>query len=1355
MPTCFSRLHQAIVFLLFLSGSFQTFAQKAGLEVTRNSAVDRSLTIKNMTVDATGRRYVSNSKGIFQVKANDFATPVPVAPGEKNVLAFSGGNADFAWSEAKFREQVNTPCSVTSAWYDSKSQTLWLGTDEAGLFQFNTQPEFKLVQQYLPVNSKLKSPHITTIFQDASGRLWVGNEDGVMYGTPGRWKNALSGFKVQRVREYNTVIYVLADGSISKAPGGEKWSDLALEEKYLEGDINDFDIDPTGKMWILSGNVSRFDLLANTYEEFGGSEYYTSQYGTCIAVDHDGAVWVGTEDKGLFSVDKASNMVLNAFLEAPISCEGNGRDAVIATKVTGGTPPFSYTWTGGLTGENPKNISQGTYSVTVSDSKGVSRTAEVPVPDSRLKLKVRQKKPASNATAADGSGEVDIATNASGIVVTWDNGENRVVATQLTAGEHRVTVSDPKGCTMTLTLTITVAGQPLTVELASESPIPCAGQAGLITAKSSGGKTPYKYAWSNPAFTNDKATAVAGTYTVTVTDGAGATSTASIKLAQPEPLSLNAVAQSVSSAGGADGKALAQAKGGSGVYTFKWDNGETTFTATKLTEGNHSVTATDANGCVATASVKIDVKVDAFAVILREARPIKCHGEKTSLTVAAVGGRTPYKEYKWSPEIKSIADGVTTGTYTVTATDNSGATATATIVIKEPKKLSVSTILQLGTSPGKEDGKALAVVEGGTGAMFFKWDNGEVTAATNMLPPGLHYVTVTDENGCTASAPVMIPEGLQPVTLTVKETAPIRCAGEKTTLDIQSSGGKGAIKYTWNVQAISGLKPSVGAGEYTITATDAAGNTATAAITVKQPEPFSATAQVTSAAGVGAADGKALAKASGGTAPYAYKWSNGETSAEAVKLPAGNHTVAVTDANGCTANAGISVSENILPLSASISASVKAKCAGEKTTLTVDVAGGKKPFTYTWSNNTIVAGKPVDLVNGNYIVTVSDAVGTTATAAYNHSQPEALTASAQAQSPASVSAADGKALAKASGGTAPYAYKWSTGETAPEATKCAAGTHTVTIVDANNCSATATVSISENILPLTANIVESAKAKCAGDQITLGVEVAGGKKPYSYKWSNPSLEAGRPANLVNGTYVVTVTDQLGASTTASLNLKQPDPLAVAVDVQAPASAGNTDGKALANPSGGTAPYIYAWTSGESTNTATRLAPGPQSVKVTDANGCVATGTLEVTENILTLTIALTEKTPIKCAGEKATLNLKIAGGKTPYTYNWSSAALSADNLSGLDAGDYAVTVTDAKGTTKTAALSVKAPSALSVELVRNIGATTDRSSDGKAELSVKGGTPKYNILWDTKQTGLSAPKLPLGKHSVTVTDANG
>ncbi|MFN0035713.1 MAG: hypothetical protein ACKVUS_11650, partial [Saprospiraceae bacterium] len=755
-------------------------AQKAGLEVTRCSAVDRALTLKNVAIDAAGRKWAANANGIFQVKAADLATPLKLGPGEKNVLAYRGGNADFSWSEAAFRSQVDEPCSVTAAWYDEKNQQLWLGTDEAGLFQFSTQPELKKVQQWKTVNSKLKSDNITIIFQDAAARLWVGTDQGLMYGPPGRWKSDLPGTNVQRVREYNTVIYVLAEGSISKAPGGEKWSDLALEEKYLEGDINDFDIDPSGKMWLVSGNLTRFDLLANTYDEFGGPEYYTSQYGNCMAVGVDGVVWVGTSDKGLFMVDKAYSMVLNAYVDKPISCEGNGKDAVLMAKITGGEAPYTYTWTGGLSGENPQNVGAGNYSVTVTDIKGKARSAEIGVPDSRLKVKVRQKKPISAPGMADGAGEVDIPTNASGIIVLWDNGEVLATATKLTAGEHSVTVTDPKGCTMTLKVTISEVAQPVSASISEKTKIKCAGGKAGLTVAVKGGKKGYTFKWSNPSIVGENPENVpAGDYVVTVTDATNATSTAAISVTQPDALSVLVLVQAPASTGGSDGKALAQVKGGTGSYFYRWDNGEVVFVATKLPPGSRSFTVTDANGCAATTSFVIPENVLTLTVSISETGKIKCAGEKSALAVEAKGGKGGFL-YAWNnPALTGNKPGnVPAGDYVVTVTDGAGTSQTASIKVKSNQPLAVSAIAQGIVSTGGADGKALAMTSGGTVEHYFKWDNDEITAATLRLTAGLHTVTVTDENGCTATATVMMTEKVLPLEVAITEKTKIKCSRE-------------------------------------------------------------------------------------------------------------------------------------------------------------------------------------------------------------------------------------------------------------------------------------------------------------------------------------------------------------------------------------------------------------------------------------------------------------------------------------------------------------------------------------------------------------------------------------------------
>jgi outer membrane protein OmpA-like peptidoglycan-associated protein len=726
-----------------------------------------------------------------------------------------------------------------------------------------------------------------------------------------------------------------------------------------------------------------------------------------------------------------------------------------------------------LSGEAPRNIGAGSYTVTVTDNKGKFRTATVDVLDARLKLKVRQKKPASAPGIADGSAEVDIATNASGIAILWDNGEVMVTATKLTPGEHKVAVTDPKGCAMTLTVMIAVVGQPLVLTLTPEINIMCAGGKVPLLAKVEGGKPPYAFSWNNASLSGDKVNVSAGKYALTVTDATGATATAVYNLTQPEPLTVTAMAQGVSSAGGADGKALVQAKGGSGTYSFKWDNGETSFSATKLPAGNHTVIVSDAHGCVANAYVKIDAKIDGFAVILREARPIKCYGEKTNLSVAAVGGKTPYKEFQWSPNMKSATQSIGAGEYAVTATDAAGTTATATISILAPQELLASAIPQSATNAGEDNGKALVTIKGGTGAMSFNWDNGEITAATNHLSAGLHRVTVTDENGCTATATVTITEGVLPLTMVVNEVKAIQCAGEKASLEVQVIGGKGPFNYAWSNPAIVGGRPNVPAGEYSVTMTDMAGTKAVATISVKQPAAMAIINTVCTPATIGASDGKAKVIFEGGALPRTFSWDNGETTEEAIRLPAGTHQVTATDANGCSVTATAEVAENVRSLTVAITEKISIQCTGQKAGLVLKVTGGKAPFQYSWSNPNLSGDTPGGLDAGSYSVTVTDAKGNTQSASITVKAPSVFVVELTRNIGATAGKNDGKAEISIKGGTPKYSILWDTKQTGLSAPKLAFGKHSVNVTDANGCIQKIDFETEKRILPELTGTLES------------------------------------------------------------------------------------------------------------------------------------------------------------------------------------------------------------------------------------------------------------------------------------------
>ncbi len=1204
MFNCSFRLSKAFILTVLSFVSIQLFAQKAGLEVTRCSAIDRNISVRNITVDALGRKWGANSKGVYQIKASDLGTLQSIPVGDKNVLTYKGGNADFTWKDDDFKKFVKKPCSVISAWYDAKNDLLWLGTDEAGVFQFKTKPQMQLVENLTAANSKLKSDQINIIFQDKNGRMWIGCESGVMYGNQGKWKYDLTDFPVSRVREYGTVIYALADGDISKAPNGEKWSDLSVLESKTEGLVRDFDISSDGKMWLVSGVLTRFDLLTNTYDVFGGPEYYTSQYGNSIAVDQESAVWVGTDDKGMYLVDKASSMTVNAEIEEGIQCDGNGKDATAVVKVTGGLAPYTYQWSGGLSGSNPKNIAPGNYSVSVTDSKGKGRTAQLSVPDTRMKVTIKQKKSASGPGKSDGVAVLELEGNASGIQVLWDNGETMVQANTLTPGVHTVMVTNQKGCKTTGTVTI--------VE-----------------------------------------------------------------------------------------------------------------------------------------------KTDPLFVSVTERSKLRCSYDKITLNLDVQGGKRPYG-FQWSdPEIKGInPTNVTAGTYTVTITDANKATATATVTLAAPPIFEARAVSEMPASFGKTDGIAKATINGGSAPFAYVWDNEETSPSALQLSAGVHTFTVTDGVGCTASASVTIAESVATLSVAITEQTKIKCAGDAAIIMAVVKGGKPPFQYQWNNNAgvadiITNLQP----GEYHVTVTDGTGTTSTSKFAITAIPVFEVTVKADAPASTGNSDGKASVVLANQD-KHSFKWDNGETTAQALKLAPGTHRVTVTNPNGCAANGAITINENILPLSASISERIKIPCNGGTTALTVQVSGGKPPYKYQWNNTGLNGDKPSNVNAGDYFITVTDATGTNSTATFKVDQPPVFMGNYKADAPASTGNADGKASVILANGLN-HTFKWDNGENGQQAVKLSPGTHSVTVTDPNGCTTNGSVLITENILTLSALVTEKGKIKCNGDKTGLLAQVSGGKPPYKYQWNNGILTGDKPDNVTAGMYLLTVTDAVGAVSTATVNVEQPANFVVTGQMDSPASANNADAKATVNANGGTTPYSYSWDSGERSATASKLNAGNHQVTVADANGCTSIVVVAITENILTLTVALTEKTKIKCASDKATLFVKVSGGKAPFNYAWSSPTISGEQAEGVGAGSYAVTVTDAKGASQTAKLNIVAPETLEASVLSSIGVASETSNDGKAKISVKGGTAPYSILWDNKQTGTTATKLNLGKHTVTVKDANG
>uniref|UniRef100_UPI003A8DE63C T9SS type A sorting domain-containing protein n=1 Tax=Flavobacterium sp. TaxID=239 RepID=UPI003A8DE63C len=467
-----------------------------------------------------------------------------------------------------------------------------------------------------------------------------------------------------------------------------------------------------------------------------------------------------------------------------------------------------------------------------------------------------------------------------------------------------------------------------------------------------------------------------------------------------------------------------------------------------------------------------------------------------------------------------------------------------------------------------------------------------------------------------------------------------------------------------------------------------------------------------------------------------------------VGLTAGTYDVTVTDANGCTATASATINEPTALIASAVTTAVSCN-GGSNGTVDLTVTGGTAPYTYVWSN-TATTEDMVGLTAGTYDVTVTDANGCTATASATVNEPTVLMASAVTTNVSCNGGSNGTVDLTVTGGTAPYTYVWSNTATTEDMTGLTAGSYNVTVTDANGCTTTASATVTEPTI-LMASAVTTNVSCNGGSNGTADLTVTGGTAPYTFAWSNTATTEDM-VGLTAGTYDVTVTDANGCTATASATVTEPTALMASAVTTAVSCNGGSNGTVDLTVTGGTAPYTYVWSNTAITEDMVGLTAGTYDVTVTDANGCTATASATVTEPTALMASALT--TAVSCnGGSNGTVDLTVTGGTAPYTYVWSNTATTED-LTGLAAGTYDVTVTDANGCTATASATVTEPTALAVTF------TTDNVScpggnDGTATVTVTGGIAPYTYVWSNNATTASITGVTDGTYNVTVTDSNG
>jgi gliding motility-associated-like protein len=598
-----------------------------------------------------------------------------------------------------------------------------------------------------------------------------------------------------------------------------------------------------------------------------------------------------------------------------------------------------------------------------------------------------------------------------------------------------------------------------------------------------------------------------------------------------------------------------------------------------------------------------------------------------------------------------------------------------------------------------------------------------VTTLSDIVPIGTLY---------TWSAPIINPVG----TITGSSAQPVGQTEISQTL-INTSTAPATATYT--ITPISG---------------NCVGATFTITITINPA--MNPNAVVTNSTCFGINNGSITTNTTGGIpfttgVPYTIQWTgpNGFSSSNAniSNLVPGTYNLSITDAGGCPIANSYTITEPS-DIVLSTDSNTNITCFGSNNgSIAISVIGGTGAYSYSWTQNNIPYATTEDISNlspATYVVTVSDANNCgPKTATFVITEPPLLQVNLVSQTNINCYGfATGAINSSVIGGTPieitpgvfDYNYSWTgpNGYTSSNQniSNLIAGNYNLTVTDAQGCVDTLSVTLTQSseiiINAITTPIV------CYGDNnATIAVTLSGGNAPYQVQWSNLAVGLNQN-NLSPGNYTITVTDALGCQKSSTINIPSPPLFDVSPVATNISCFGANDGSIVLNFVGGIAPVNLVWSDGSTAGTTrNNLGPGTYSVVITDSKPCTITRTFTILEPQL-LVLSANTVNALDCNNANSgQINLLVSGGTPPFSYLWNNGATTED-LNSIPAGNYQVTVTDARGCIKTAQYSITRPNPLVLSVNTTTNATCSTFTVTQDFTAVaSGGVPPYIYNWSS------------------------
>ena len=1093
----------------------------------------------------------------------------------------------------------------------------------------------------------------------------------------------------------------------------------------------------------------------------------------------------------LIEIAEPDELIIGAVPVSNVSCAGTntGRAAAV---VEGGVYPFSFSWSNGNTDSLATDLPAGISTVIVTDANGCTSTDDVVLDESDALVSGTRVAKAACFNSADGIG---VATPDGGFgdyTYLWDANagfQTRDTAFNLSAGLYEVTVTDELGCESIAQLTM-IENTALDIDVAIFQQAPCNGNAeggGQVSATGGSG-APYQYQWSGDVINANAQIAFGmtiGTYTVTVTDGAGCQDTAQLVMTANSPINIDADLTPTTCASATDGQANLTISGGGPNYTYTWsDGGAATEDRNDLGPGTYSVTVSDQTGCAQVSAVTIAGPDTLVAQIdLANLQNESCLNGGDGSASALVSGGTGTYTYQWDAnaanQTTATATNLTAGAYTVTVLDQNLCEAITTATISAGGALQVQLTADALDCFGDADATINATVTGATGNVTYNWSPGPGASGATYtnLAAGWYYLEVSDANGCGTTDSIEI---VDPVQLTTTISAGTdNCDGPSDgTATVMASGGTGAGTYTYawsDPQAQqTATATDLDNAVYFVTVTDGNGCTAIDTVDVSAPPALMASVVAEDVLCFNDATGSLTVTASGGTPPYSYAYSD-PTLPDAPfvgQLLAGNYgIITVTDANGCTAqtdaaNAIITQPGGGLFVTTT---AVDVNCYGDANgSISLAIGGGTAPYSYSWPDlpgqtDSIVTGLSV----GNYLGSVTDANGCTLLVQSEIDQPDSISISLTSnQFTCNTFTVD--IAATVSGGRGFLIFDWDGPNGFDLDTQNAfgvteAGTYTLTVSDANGCTASEqwVVDPPPPGISLDFGMPDTI---CFGESDgSATATVSNGVEPYFAQWDNNTVGL-TISDVPTGYHTLTVIDLVGCQAIDSVFIEQRPEIVVSLEQTAASCFDGDDGTVTLTDItyGGVdqplSNYTYDWSDQSATGLEVLGAQGGlgYGVTVTDALGCTAKADI-VVGNPTQVVGFIESRSEISCnGGADGMVRVVGDGGEGPYTYQWPAAAggQMINTADGLSAGTYEVTINDSRNCEALLEVVVFEPAAIVVNFeVADVACSGEAT--GYLAVTPSGGTAPFTYLWENGITEAEQTDLTAGIYTITITDGNG